>query len=795
MSARAGRPGAWAVLMAAAVAILVLRLWDGLGVQTDIRALLPAPERPAQVQVWVDRLQQQAMERTIVVFGATDRIAVELAAGAARSAVSATTAFTLEDTSAPASMAPSAAIREAAPLLLAMDDRRALVEEPVAYWVERAQRRLQGWGGMTSRTSFAEDPFGLFDRYLQDSLPDTGFAPRGPCLHRFIQGQHWCLLVLHATRAGFGLEALQQQREALDAVVAAARRVAPTVQVFDAGVSRHADYAARSSQQEMTRISVVSLLGITLLALALLGSVWPLLWVATVLGTGALCGLAVCALVFAELHLVALVFGTTLIGIGVDYAFHYLTADGPPRRRLASIRSGVFWGYATTATAFAALGLTGIPALQQVAITSVAGLGGALLAVHWLLPALPAGWLAQPRPGVLAWVKRAERTPPAGGRARALWLVLLVLLAVGLSGVSRLTVGENVRALHPVDPGLLARDAAARRIVGGVDAGQSVLVHAADAQSVLQQAESLQTTLRAARQAQELREWMSPQPLLVSQQRQAENRQLLEAHLLQAAGPLDRLQQQLGLPDSWVGNYRRRIAQATEIPAVAWALSAPPATPASAAGEPPASSPTAFTRAWAGWWQDNPQGSALVVRLGGVADAAALRQRITQTGLPGVLLVDGVADAARALDHTRATALQMLMLVGALIILVFLGKFGLRAFALLTPTAVSVLGVLGLLGWTGQAFGLFHLLSLLLVAGMSIDYALFLHEAGAQAGRSVLAIVASGLTTIAAFGMLGLSATPALAAMGQIVGLGVATALLLSLLLLRAGWLESRAYV
>lgn len=791
MSSSAGRPWAWGVLVLVATGVLLLRVFGGLGVQTDIRALLPAADRSAQLQLWVDQLQDQAMARSIIVLGGVERAALERAAQAAKSALRETPAFVVEDVMAAGSLAPHVAMQEAAPLLLAAADRQALTEESAGYWLERAQRRLLGWGGITSRTGFAGDPFGLFDRYLQQSVPDTGFAPEGDCLHKLIQGEHWCLLVVHAASSSFGLAPLQQQREALDAAVAAAQRVAPTVRVLDAGVSRHADYAARSSQQEMSRISAVSLVAISLLALGLMGSMHPLLWVVTVLGTGALCGLAACALVFAELHLVALVFGTTLIGIGVDYVFHYLTAAGPPLRRRASIRSGVFWGYVTTATAFAALGFAGVPALQQVAITSVAGLGGALLAVHWLLPALPVAWMAAPRPGVLAWVSRAEYTSRRGG----LWfplLVLLVLLALGLSGTSRLVVGENVRALHPTNPELLARDTAARRIVGGVDAAQSLLVHGGDAEVVLQQAEALQATLGAARDAGELREWMSPQSLLVSQQRQTENRQLLEQRLLQPEGPLERVQQQFGLPASWVADYRLRVEQARLIPAAAWELTAAPMGPATAAGEGESS---VFAQVWAGWWLQTANAHALVVRLGGVQDAAALQRRIQQAGLPGVLLVDGVADASVALSHTRTTALRVLLLVGVLIGLVFLWKFGLRAVALLTPSAVSVLCVLGLLGWTGQSFGLFHLLSLLLVGGMSIDYTLFLHEAGPQAGRSVLAIVASGLTTIAAFGMLGLSATPALAAMGQIVGLGVATALLLSLLLLRAGWLESAGYV
>lgn len=787
----------WGAVLLGAAAILAGRLLTGLSIQTDIRALLPAADRPPLLQAFVDRLQDQAMARSIFLLGGPDLQAVETAANAARETFTRSAIFAVEDVEKPGSLAPNSAMEQSAPLLLAGDDRQALLEQSAEYWVERAQRRLLGWGAMTSRTGFADDPFGLFDRYLRQGLPDTGFEARGPCLHKLVDGQHWCLLVLNAAQSNFGLDLLRRQREALDAAVHAAESAAPGVSVLDAGISRHADYAARASQHEMSRISVVSLLGIALLALVLMQSLRPLLWVAAVLGSGALCGLAACSLFFAELHLVALVFGTTLIGIAVDYAFHYLTAAGTPERRIVNIESGLFWGYVTTATAFAALGFAGIPALQQVAITSVAGLGGALLAVHWLLPALPERWLANPRPSLLAIATRIERSSRGSERSGILLiLVLFLLIGVGVLGAWKLNVGENVRALHPVNDALLARDIEARRIVAGADAAQSLLIHDSDPELVLRQAELLQPLLSKAVAAKEIREWMSPQALLVSQARQVENRRLLQAYLLQPGGPIERLQQQLGLPAAWAEGYREKVNAAVVMPALAWGL---PSTvmgtniPVEAKDAVPADN--VFAKVWAGWWYGSPGESAMVIRLGGVAKPGAFHQRMDQAAAANVLVVDGIADASAALAHTRKSAMQALLVVGMLIGAVFLWQFGLRSIALLTPSAVSVLSVLGVLGWTGQSFGLFHLLSLLLVAGMSIDYALFLHEAGPAADRSILAIVASGLTTIAAFGMLGLSATPALAAMGQIVGLGVASALVLSLLLLRSGWLESPTYV
>ena len=80
---------------------------------------------------------------------------------------------------------------------------------------------------------------------------------------------------------------------------------------------------------------------------------------------------------------------------------------------------------------------------------------------------------------------------------------------------------------------------------------------------------------------------------------------------------------------------------------------------------------------------------------------------------------------------------------------------------------------------------MFRLFALLLVIGLSIDYAVFAREAGSHASPTLLAIALSALTTLLSFGLLGLSSTPALAEFGSTVVLGVVIALASTWLLWR----------
>jgi predicted exporter len=85
---------------------------------------------------------------------------------------------------------------------------------------------------------------------------------------------------------------------------------------------------------------------------------------------------------------------------------------------------------------------------------------------------------------------------------------------------------------------------------------------------------------------------------------------------------------------------------------------------------------------------------------------------------------------------------------------------------------------------------LFHLVSLLLVAGLAVDYSLFLNRPAtdeADRVRTLLSVSVGAGSTFAMFGFLALSAIPALQAIGLTVTLGILCAYVLSLLLARAG--------
>jgi len=97
-----------------------------------------------------------------------------------------------------------------------------------------------------------------------------------------------------------------------------------------------------------------------------------------------------------------------------------------------------------------------------------------------------------------------------------------------------------------------------------------------------------------------------------------------------------------------------------------------------------------------------------------------------------------------------------------------------------------VLATAALLVTLGIRLTVFHLVALMLVAGVGTNYALFLHRAGFEPDGDAVALRSIGVvvaTTLCAFGVLASSHVPVLRAIGETVALGVIACLVFSVLL------------
>jgi predicted exporter len=98
-----------------------------------------------------------------------------------------------------------------------------------------------------------------------------------------------------------------------------------------------------------------------------------------------------------------------------------------------------------------------------------------------------------------------------------------------------------------------------------------------------------------------------------------------------------------------------------------------------------------------------------------------------------------------------------------------------RALTLMVPVTCALVLTIAALLALGQRLTLFHLVSLLFVVGVGINYAVFFDFRSANPKASdlaLLSIVVAGVASLIASGALAAATTPALAAIGATTGFG-----------------------
>lgn len=123
-------------------------------------------------------------------------------------------------------------------------------------------------------------------------------------------------------------------------------------------------------------------------------------------GVAIIAGLGTSALFFPNLSAIVIGFGAVLMGISIDFAVHtyFALAETPENKKkaLRKITAPVLFGAATSCASFAALYVSGIPGIRQLALFSVAGIiaacGYALIFIPRFCTNFPEISLKEPSP-------------------------------------------------------------------------------------------------------------------------------------------------------------------------------------------------------------------------------------------------------------------------------------------------------------------------------------------------------------------------------------------------------------
>ena len=753
----------WLGILALALAVIGVRLSAGLPLESDMLALLPqrSTEEPWAVDAR-NRIAEDVSQRVVFVVSHTEQSSAGDVAVSLRKALIDHNLIQVSPVpqTKPDTQKVGAALFPFRLGLLSAQDRAFMAQDNPEGIRQSALAQLYSPFGFVDQDVLRNDPYLLFPRFMT-GLNTHSFEIDSTHKLPFISDKDQFHFIIDAKINGPAASPGFQNRfvPAVTALLEDLKGEIPALEIQKAGSIFYASAATKSAKSEVSSVGLISIAGILALVFMVFRSFRPLLFSAVAMASGAVVGLAVNLAIFEKIHLMSLVFGVGLLGVSVDYAFHYccsrfLTKAQPPKQRIASIFNGLTMGFISSLIGFACFALTPFPGLQQIALFFMSGLAMSYLTVVFVFPFLDRVSEQKAPDWIIGLARKAQEIILLCGSHKGPKTIFLVMgiLVIGF-GMIRFQSDDDIRRLQGLPAELQTEHQAIQDIIGNDQAGQYFLIESTSRELALQAEERLASGLDQLITDQALTGYSALSSLVPSIARQTQNRIWIETMLLD--GPLADYLTEIG--------YEAKAGYDTH---------AEEFLVASDLSEFDAVTRLTLT--------DKEGQFVQMVLLNGVQDLDALIALAQRND--SVKFVDTTAEISATLARYRLQSVYLLAIASAVIAIFLTLRYGLsRGLRIAAIPILAVVLTPLILAILGSTFTFFNAIALILVLALGLDYVLFFAESTADDLHiSFLANTLSALSTLLAFGLLAFSQQYAVHAFGVTILTGVTLAFLMA---------------
>jgi predicted RND superfamily exporter protein len=653
---------------------------------------------------------------------------------------------------------------------------------------------------------FVADPLGLMEVAAHSSQGFSQFANfdlTWGAGNRFFSKDHKALLIIAEPRQPavdykFAEQVVQWTREHIQSLSTEPDFRDSGVRAIAAGAYVYAEQQHKFIEQNIRRISLISIAGNLLLCLLIYPRIPLLLLSLLPTGLGILWTTGVASFYPGEVNLISLSFIAILAGLGDDQVVHFFNRVPQEWAKGGTLNEAVLQTFETTglsvvfcivtaATATASLAFSGFKALAEFGFILTVGMF--MMMFHTLLtvPSLMQLWwrFSKPRaPETITFrllpLLARKSVDFVGRHARLVVAFASGMFLLSLFFLPAIKMGGRfeISASDTANPAVAAQNQLSARF--GIEGSPNVLLIAGGEEEVLRRAEELTAGLETYRQRGVLKSIFSPTTLLPSVQTQNERTGSLAGVNLEASARaledslrqngfriephqpfIDRLRQLAQgpdpitlekaakfLPPGLLDNSIRQTQDGSYVAAVAFYNADPDATQVI---------PESVIESWQK--QFGPFVEFSFDKLNRDMQSQVLH------------------DSRRALVWTAA----------AIAVIVYLSFRNLRVSLLvLMPIVFAIVVTFGLLLLVRHRFSFMSITAIPLIIGIGIDNGIHLVRRYLENERNGILVIAkasgaaliqSNLTTIVGFGALMASSFAPLAEMGLVTSLGVALAL------------------
>ncbi len=658
--------------------------------------------------------------------------------------------------------------------LLSPQDKVNLENKKINLLEQSAIMSLYSPIGISSSDLLQKDPYFNFQRFLS-GLPQPSsieLIDSRPMIHK---NNKWYLLI-YAQIDGSSYS-LKNQNKIISIINKAkknALKINNTTEVLSNGVIFYAKSGSDSAQKEISIIGIGSIIGIFLLVFFTFRSLSPIFLTLLSAAIGFMTAFVVVKLYFNTVYIFTLVFGASLIGISVDYAFFYYADSLLGGKNwncvsgLKHIYKGITIGLLNVIIAYSILAITPFPGLKQLAVFSISGLTMSYVTVVCLFPVLIKNnhhKIFPNKPIILKFTENYLRLYPRFLNKKK-YLIFLLIIIISLFGISKIKINDDVRQLQSLPISLKKSEAKIKEIINSKIGSSFYIIQAKTAQENLNKQKRLINLINKTTPNTST-PYLSFVTYLPTIKEQKQNYLLVKNNLIK--NNLKSYLERIGMSKSKIKETYNSLNNIKFKPLTIdkWLNS-------------PASKPFRFL--WIGKTKGKTSKNQLYTSIVLLSDDIKIRNiKSIEDQMQNVTYINQAAQVSETFGFYRYQISLILFSMHFLLFVFLLCRYGLKmGFGLYLPPLFSCLIALSAFGYLSIPLTLFNLLALILVLGISTDYVIFFAETYSNYKSTMLATFLSAVSTILSFGLLCISNTAVIKQFGITVLIGITAAFILS---------------
>ncbi|MCK5696554.1 MAG: hypothetical protein KAI02_00230 [Gammaproteobacteria bacterium] len=639
--------------------------------------------------------------------------------------------------------------------------------------------RLQLIASPDAQKIMAESPLNIWFSHLK-SLHNTQLSLKEDV---WFNQNNQAVLLIKTKATGFSID---QQKKNVHFIEAQIKQLPLTNNHYT--LSGAAMITLANSKQIAFQIQVISTVASVILALflwTLFRSIKLLFLLALPLIFAILVGMSVVNFFYGYIHGISLAFGITIIGIAVDYPIHYFshlintnkTEDFSDHKNvMLTIWPKLRLGLVTTLIGFSAITFSSFSGLNQLGIFAMSGLISAALITRYLLPM----FIYKNHLIALLWFKKfiAYFILFKNYFIYRVLIFILILIAIVYISTHEKLWENDLASLSPVSNELKQQDFKLRKSLNLPELRYLLLVSAETEQGVLQQTEAITPFLEQFIHSGAISFYDAVTRYLPSINTQMERqKQLLDSDQLYHNMRLALLESPFDIEafrpfiDAVADNKQLKPLRPDDLEASLFR-----------------------TKIKSMLNQKKGQWTGLIFLSGVEASTLTAEFYHLFNNSQTIQLIDIKQQTHHLVANYRSESVRW-FLWGSVFIVLFLFFYIKKITALpalIFPFSGAIIFTLSLLLLFGYSISIFHLVTLLLVVGLGIDYSIFIYKSDhliedAQI-MTLFSVLVCMLSSFIMFFSLSLSSIPVLKAIGLTASMGASFAFILSLIFSRPSY-------